>query len=290
MGVLDTLVAGGGIGAAAGMASSQMGESNSDSVSDSWGSSGSQAYNYSDATSDAWSNAWSWANGDSEGWSNAKNSGITYGREATAKDIELAAEQNALQRSLWRESADYNAKQAQLDRDFQAYMSNTAYQRAVKDLLAAGLNPILAVGNMGASTPVGAMGQMSSASAYRANVQAQHEEYGSSASGSWSRSRSKSGSQSESHSKSHSEGGSSSWSSEGSHSESHSNSNWKPAYIEGAKEVGKIAQNAIDEVGKMANTAGNTAKQVAKDREKTGYDDHMGRAVKENMRKKGAHK
>lgn len=251
MGIADALLAGGGIGAAGNLAGAQISDSTSNSVSDSWGSSGSQAYNYSDATSDAWSNAWSWANGDSEGWSNAQNNGITYGREATAKDIELAAEQNALQRSLWQESADYNAKQAQIDRDFQAYMSNTAYQRAVKDLLAAGLNPILAVGNMGASTPVGAMGQMSSASAYRANVQAQHEEYGSSASGSWSRSRSKSGSQSESHSKSHSEGSSSSWSTEGSHSESNSKSHSEPAYAK-----------AIEGVGKMLNDGVNAAKDI----------------------------
>ena len=51
----------------------------------------------------------------------------------------------------------FNAQQAQVNRDWQEMMSNTAHQREVRDLLNAGLNPVLsASGGNGASVTSGA--------------------------------------------------------------------------------------------------------------------------------------
>lgn len=64
---------------------------------------------------------------------------------------------------LISETADknnaWNAEQAKIDRDWQKMMSDTAHQREVKDLQAAGLNPVLSAGGNGASTPSGAQAQ-----------------------------------------------------------------------------------------------------------------------------------
>lgn len=78
--------------------------------------------------------------------------------------------------AMWEKQAAFNAEQAQIQREWSERMENTKYQRAIKDMSAAGLNPILAVTGGGISSGAGSgMGasvggaQMSSAQSQMAS-------------------------------------------------------------------------------------------------------------------------
>ena len=96
----------------------------------------------------------------------------TYGTEATSASRAAASQANQIALENWQRTAEFNAREAQIQRDWQERMANTVYQRTMDDMRKAGLNPILAAGGGLGTAAVGggSAASMANPSSYMAGT------------------------------------------------------------------------------------------------------------------------
>jgi len=82
---------------------------------------------------------------------------------SASEQAEAVSEQNVSNVNLNLANRQFNAEQADINRQFQQGMAGSAYQRAVSDMKAAGLNPMLAYSQGGAAMPGGSLASSSAA-------------------------------------------------------------------------------------------------------------------------------
>lgn len=100
--------------------------------------------------------------------------GSSSQRSANQQNAQMAADSTQFNAEQAELNRTFSAQQAAQQMDFQREMSNTSYQRAVGDMQAAGLNPMLAYSQGGSSTPGGAAGAGSSAQAVTSRSEAEY--------------------------------------------------------------------------------------------------------------------
>lgn len=91
--------------------------------------------------------------------------------QANKASKSMSREQMRFQERMVHQQNVFSQASAQHQMDFQERMSNTQYQRAVEDLKAAGINPVMAMNMGGASSPTGSSASGGAPSGSTAHMQ-----------------------------------------------------------------------------------------------------------------------